>query len=168
MKTCLISIALASATVFLPQAANATISKMTVGVTSNLAFKTTTDTFLGQIVTPNNGSATIIRLTGTFNGFNIAGLSPYASADNQFYSTSPYASYSGISFTANSIDYNLYSNSGLFLTNSITDPSGFGAGALPIIMLKTGPVPEAATFGLMLAGVSLLGALLSLRNHSRP
>lgn len=143
------------ATTLIPQAASA--------VTYSFAFTTATDTASGRFTTVAGAPSGITSITGKFDGFTITGLSPYASADNVLQAATPFATYSGISFTANAVNYNLYGNGGGFLTNSVTDPGGYGTGSLALTSLNVAAVPEPATWGLMITGVAMTGFAMRRR-----
>lgn len=125
--------------------------------TYDFTFTTSVDTAAGQFTTVAAAPSMISAISGTFDGAAITGLSPYASADNILQASYPFASFSGISFTANNIDYNLYGNGPAFLTNSVTDPTGTGTGALAVTSLSVNAIPEPAMSALMIVGIAITG-----------
>jgi hypothetical protein len=87
--------------------------------------------------------------------FDITGLSPYASADQQFSPTFPFADYSGVSFsTAGGGDYNFASiGSSMYLVSQVGDPQGIEqVQGVTLINPTVTAVPEPGSITMMLAG----------------
>ncbi len=98
--------------------------------------------------------------------FNITGLSPYASADQQFSPTFPYVDYSGLSFsTLGGGNYNFATVSGnLWLVSSVGDPAGVEqTQGVTVINPTVTVVPEPANAALLLAGLLSLGVMARRR-----
>ncbi len=119
------------------------------------------DSAVGQLITGYTGPVyTVTGISGTINGLAITGLSPYAAADQQLFTASPYADFSGISFTAqNGVDYN-WSNYGSALggiANSVSDPGGYGSYQAVITSSSVSAVPELSTWVMLLTGFAGLG-----------
>jgi PEP-CTERM motif-containing protein len=111
----------------------------------------------GMITTDSNGHATDI--SGLVNGTDpITGLSTYAAADNDLYSTGAWVTFQGVSFsTATLGDFNFY-NSGLGyygLLSSITAINGYPDGVS--FAANVAPVPEPVTWVMMLLGFAAAG-----------
>ncbi|MGO8738765.1 PEP-CTERM sorting domain-containing protein [Rhodoblastus sp.] len=134
------------------------------------------DVAAGQLDAVSNGSTyTITSISGTWEGTTnsgtISGLSSYAGADQLLYPTAPYADFSGISFTVNSVSYN-WSNYAVGTTSALggiavstLDPNGYGAYQIGIATVTVTAVPEAATWLMMLGGFSALGLIGSRRKN---
>jgi len=128
----------------------------------NFTFDDGIDMASGQLVT--TGSL-VTAISGTADGFAITGLSPYASSDNTVVSGSaPYFDLGGLSFSANGVDFNVYSSGGVeYMMNSVTDPGGYGSYAAALTTDTLTAVPEPATWALMLGGFGLAGTALRRR-----
>jgi hypothetical protein len=114
----------------------------------------------GTITTDSTGHA--IGITGLVNGTDpITGLSTYAGADNDLYVTGAWVTFGGLSFSSTTLgDFNFY-NSGRgsygFITSG-SNISGYADGR--VATAHVAPVPEPATWGLMIGGVGLVVAAL--------
>jgi hypothetical protein len=113
----------------------------------------------------------VTSITGTFDGYAITGLVSYAGNDNVFVpSGSPsYFDFQGLSFAANSIDYNLFydGSTGTYILDSGSNPGGYPTPSTPITFSAT-EVPEggASLLYLLLAGAGCFGAkFFSSRNR---
>jgi len=128
----------------------------------NFTFDDGVDLATGQLVTTG---ALVTAISGTLDGFAITGLSGWASADNTLVTpNAPYFDYAGLTFTAaNGIAYNVYTNGVGYMTNSVTDPGGYGVGALALTIETLTAVPEPFTWALMISGFGLAGAALRWR-----
>jgi hypothetical protein len=108
----------------------------------------------------------VLGLTGTFDTFNMTLVAPggYAGNDNHFISSgSPsYFDFTGLSFGANSIDYNLFydGSTGTYLIDSVSNSSGYPTPSTQVDFSAT-QVPEggAALLYLLLAGGACFGAM---------
>jgi len=111
----------------------------------------------------------VTGLTGTFDSSNMTllALNGYAGNDNHFFSSgSPsYFDFAGLSFEANSIDYNLAydAGAGTYILNSVSNPVGYLNPNTPIDF----SVPEggAALLYLLLAGGACFGTMFFSRNR---
>ena len=124
-------------------------------------FATTTGTTVTGI------SGWVIDADAGAGTFNITGLSPFASADQQFSPTFPFVDYSGLSFsTAGGGDYNFASVGGaLWLVSSVGDPAGIEqTQGVTLINPTVTAVPEPANAALLLAGVLGLGVMARRRS----
>ena len=120
----------------------------------------------GSITADSNGHATAIA--GLVDGTDpITGLSNYAGADNDLYATGAWVTFGGLSFSTWSLgDFNFY-NSGLGyygLLNSVTNSGGWADGA--VATANVAPVPEPATWAMMLLGFCGIGMVI--RRRSKP
>jgi hypothetical protein len=111
---------------------------------------------------------TVTAVSGTMNGFAVTGLSTYAGADQQFFAAGPvHFTVPGVSFaTSNGVLYNLtaYPNNADALTNSVTDPNGTGAGAMPALTsVSVAAVPLPSSGLLLLIGIGGLATLRRVR-----
>ena len=147
----------------------------------NFDFVTTSQTIASGTITTGgpfvSGIATVIAITGTFEGFSITGLLPNNtegfSTDNLLYSTTPYVDLGGIIFgTANdSTVANLYFNNGTNVAFSCTktiDLAGEcyeGSPYTPDIAgtLEITRAPESSTISLL--GVGIFGLALLRRKR---
>ena len=112
---------------------------------------------------------TVTAVSGTMDGLAVTGLSPYASADQQFFAAGPvHFTVPGVSFaTSGGVLYNLtaYPNNADAVTNSVTDPFGSGVGVMPSLKnVSISAVPLPASGSLMLIGI---GALWMVRRGRR-
>lgn len=112
-------------------------------------------------------------ISGFRNGVAITGLSTYSLADNAVSAVAPFVTTGGISYTITGGQiFNLYRIGSAYReTNSITDPAGTGVGPSNVFLIaaaraeiSAGPVPEPATWALMLIGFGMVGYGL---RHSR-
>jgi hypothetical protein len=173
--------ALALAPVVAGTAANATV--LYSFSYSTLPDATISASGFGTFTTPDGGTSpfTVTGITGgeTYNGIGdtITGpVSPYAGADNLlYYPGPPFVDFPGISFsTISSGDFNLYydpSNLGSWVLSSFNAPVGYPNGLSPIDLQVTqlasvAPVPEPATWAMMLLGFCGLGFLAYRRRSS--
>lgn len=106
--------------------------------------------------------STAISASGTIDGFTITGLSSYAGSDQQLFVGGPvFFTVPGLSFVANNgVAYNLtaYPDNANRITNSISDPGGFGTpipSALTSITVSAVPIP--ASISLLLLALGMLG-----------
>ena len=117
-----------------------------------------------------NASDVVTAISGSFDSYAITGLTGYASADQQLYPTvSPYADFSGISFTAiNGVSYNWSNYPGVTggIANSLSDPGGYGAYNTHFTSVSVSAVPEVSTWAMMLAGFACLGFVGYRRNKA--
>lgn len=112
------------------------------------------------ITTNSTGHAT--GISGLVDGTDpITGLSTYAGADNNLYSTGAWVTFGGLSFSTTSLgDFNFY-DSGLGyygLLSSKTDINGYPDGQ--IATAHVAPVPEPSTWVMMLVGFGAAGAAM--------
>jgi hypothetical protein len=117
----------------------------------------------GIITTDATGHATAI--SGLVNGTNaITGLSTYAGADNALYGNGAWVTFAGVSFSTTSLgDFNFY-NSGLGyygLLSSRVNINGFPDGQTASLQVR--PVPEPATWAMMIVGFALTAIALRRR-----
>lgn len=154
--------ALALTTAGVAQAATYEIS-FTGTTASGDIFATTTGSTVtgiaGWVIDADAGAGT----------FAITGLSPYASADEQFSPTFPYVDYSGLSFsTVGGGDYNFASvGAALWLVSSVGDPAGVEqVQGVTLIHPTVTAVPEPMNLSLFLAGVLGL-SVVSRRRSAR-
>jgi hypothetical protein len=99
--------------------------------------------------------------------FTITGLSPFASADQQFNPAFPYVDFSGLSFsTVGGGDYNFADAGGghVYLVSSVLDPAGvLQAQGLTEVQPTVSLVPEPGNVSLLLAGMFCLAAVARRR-----
>lgn len=119
-------------------------------------------TIVDALITTNSaGHAT--GITGLVNGIDpITGLSTYAGADNNLYVTGAWVTFGGLSFSTRSLgDFNFYnSGSGYYgLLSSVRNINGYPDGVPTTTALVT-PVPEPATWAMMLLGFCGAGAVM--------
>ena len=112
----------------------------------------------------------VTSITGTFDGNPITGLVSYAGNDNVFISSgSPsYFDFDGLSFAANSIDYNLFydGSTGTYILNSVSNPVGYPTPSTLITFSASVPEGGSSLLYLLLAGAGCFGAIfLSPRNR---
>ncbi len=127
------------------------------------------------------GAYAVTSISGTRNGVAITGLTDYAGDDNQVYTTFPSLDYPGLAFLVGGSAFNVYYDT----TDGPASPGdpyacGFAGyceigpgvpgtsgldGPDPInpIAFTLTPVPEPATWALMLAGFGGLGVALRRR-----
>lgn len=109
-----------------------------------------------------NGSGHATGISGLVNGADpIIGLSNYAGADNNLYVTGAWVTFGGLSFSTTSLgDFNFYnSGSGYYgLLSSDRDINGYPDGV--VATAHVAPVPEPATWAMMLLGFCVVGAAL--------
>ena len=108
----------------------------------------------------------IIGLVGTFTNasdvnysMTLLPVSGYAQNDNRFSGTAPYFDFSGASFEAGSVDYNLfYQSPGTYILDSVSNPTGQPTPNTPITFSAT-DVPEGGSslLYLLLAGGTCFG-----------
>ena len=156
-KLTLISLAIATALAISPAAFaqnwNFTFTGTGLGPDATATSSGTLDV-VGGVVT---------GLTGTFDSYSMAlvALGGYAGNDNHFISSgSPsYFDFAGLSFAANSIDYNLFydGSTGTYILNSASNPAGY---TTPSTLIDFS-VPEGgeALLYLLLAGGACFGAM---------
>jgi hypothetical protein len=127
--------------------------------------------FVDALVT-TNGSGHAIGISGLVNASNsITGLSSYAGADNNLYITGAWVTFGGLSFSTTSLgDFNFYnSGSGYYgLLSSDRDINGYPDGV--VATAHVAPVPEPATWAMMLVGFGVVGAAMrrTRRKQSLP
>jgi hypothetical protein len=119
----------------------------------------------GAPITSISGSLTDANVgAGTFT---VTGLSSYASADNQLGATSPWVTYSGLSFTTDTGgSFNLFDNNGTYqLLTSLLNAGGYAdATGSTNLQMTVSVVPEPGALALMAAG--LLGLFGVSRRRS--
>jgi len=115
----------------------------------------------------------VTSLTGTFDGstMSLLGVNGYAGNDNVFNSSgSPsYFDFSGLSFEANGIDYNLFydGSTGTYLIDRVSNPVGYPNPSTQVTFSAQLPEGGAAFLYLLLAGATCFGVMfLSSRNRS--
>jgi len=126
----------------------------------------------GSLTTATAAPSLVTGITGTADGQAITGLSSFASADNQLFATTPFFDFSGLSFLANGVAYNVYGSGGLgYLFTSTEYPSG-SAPDTAADLLSTNrvtlrsSVPEPATWAMMLMGFGAIGAAVRRRTRT--
>ena len=123
----------------------------------NFNFAVGNVTAAGTITTDTTGHATWI--TGLVNATDpITGLSSYAGADNNLYSTGAWVTFGGLSFSTASVgDFNLYnSGQGYYgFLSSVTNSSGTADGRFATANIAA--VPEPTTWAMMLIGFAGIG-----------
>lgn len=112
----------------------------------------------GSLTVGNNGLVT--AATGTINGFNILGVTSYASADNILYDGSVGAllDFSGLSFLTSGGSFAIgNTGAGSYgITDSVNNANGYCCGVAPV-NLNVAAVPEPATWAMMLMGFGAIG-----------
>lgn len=118
------------------------------------------------ITTNAAGHAT--GISGLVNGSDpITSLSSYAGADNNLYITGAWVTFGGLSFSTTSLgDFNFYnSGSGYYgLLSSRRDINGYADGVIATAQLA--PVPEPATWAVMLIGFVGIGMTMRRRRRT--
>jgi hypothetical protein len=115
---------------------------------------------------------TATAISGLINGNAITGLSPYASADQQFFAAGPvYFTVGGLSFSdTTNVSYNFTSfpDNANRITNTTIDPEGDGDPTpYALTSISVTAVPEPATWAMMLVGFGMIGfGLRSRRKQS--
>jgi hypothetical protein len=90
----------------------------------------------------------VTGISGTQNGFSMTLLDvgAYAGNDNDIYSSVPYLDGSGVSFSADGIDYNIFynvvSDDGYFEANSVSNPLGAPTPVSPLTSFRSRPHPS--------------------------
>jgi hypothetical protein len=120
----------------------------------------------GVTVQQNGRDAQMITgITGTYNGSAITGLASVTGSDNFYYLTGKFVSGNGLGFvTAAGTNANLFDSAGQYRINT-TNPfqSGFvTATSSP----AASAVPETATWGMMITGFGMMGAVLRTRRRN--
>ena len=123
----------------------------------------------GTLATTNTlvgGYYTVTGLSGTQDGFAMSLLGPgvFASNDNLFSPNSPYFDFSGVSYVANGVDYNLFNN-GAGVIRDCTSCNGYSTDGTAVTFSAT---PAAATpepGSLFLLGSGLLGGIPVMRRR---
>jgi hypothetical protein len=120
------------------------------------------------ITTNSAGHATAI--SGFVNDTDpITGLSSYAGADNDLYVTGAWVTFGGLSFSTTSLgDFNFYnSGQGYYgLISSDVDANGYPDGISATAHVA--PVPEPATWIMMLVGFGAAGAAMRRAKSGLP
>lgn len=127
-------------------------------------------TYSGSLQVTTDSSGHVTNITGTANGNSILALSTYASADNMFYSTPSYVSFSGLSFSTALNTFGI-GNTGLGdygITDILSNPSGACCGTHPLELTVTQAVPEPATWAMMLLGFGAIGVAMGRRRQNSP
>ena len=123
------------------------------------ALVTGNGSFSVNALVTTNASGHATGISGFVNGSDpITGLSTYAGADNNLYATLAWVTFGGLSFSTTSLgDFNFYnSGSGYYgLLSSRTDINGYPDGV--VATAHVAPVPEPATWALMLLGIGAIG-----------
>jgi hypothetical protein len=116
-------------------------------------------------VTPDSA---LTGITGSIDAEPITGLSSYGPSDNIITYGAPHIDYNGFAFTIAGDAFNIYYNNipndgapiGIYLLQQSIDPDpdtspSFGE---PITFTTSVPVPEPATWAMMIVGLGLAGA----------
>jgi len=127
----------------------------------------------GMFTTAGAASATptlVTSMTGTLGGNAITLLAPgaypsIAVNDNLFSTTAPYFTFSGLSFAAGGFNYNLYSQGSVQLCGRTAACGNATSFSNFTITDVTSPVPEPATWAMMLLGFGLVGYVLRTRRQ---
>jgi hypothetical protein len=127
----------------------------------------------GTFTTAGAASATptlVTAMTGTMGGNAITLLAPGAYPtgapnDNLFSTAAPYFSFSGLSFAANGLNYNLYSQGGVRLCGQTVGCQNAAQFSGLTVSEVTSPVPEPATWAMMLLGFGLVGYVMRSRRQ---
>ncbi|MBW0006807.1 MAG: PEPxxWA-CTERM sorting domain-containing protein [Sphingomonas sp.] len=121
---------------------------------------------LGSVTTDSAGHATSIY--GLVNGTDpITGLSTYAGADNNLYSTGAWVTFGGLSFSSMSLgDFNFYnSGQGYYgFLSSRKDTNGFADGV--VATAHVAAVPEPTTWAMMMLGFAAVGGVMRRQKRS--
>jgi hypothetical protein len=134
----------------------------------DFSFSDGADSASGVLTTAPGGSPdTVIGISGYLDGQLITGLSPYAGADQLLYDGAPFVDFSGVSFNAGGVSYNVYNWNGAdWLLKSTVDPVGYPQNGTELISGTVSSAPEPGTWALMVIGIGMAGA--ALRRRPRP
>jgi hypothetical protein len=127
-------------------------------------------TYSGALQVTTDASGHVTFISGTADGQAVTGLSNYASADNIFYSTPSYVSFSGLSFSTLLNTFGI-GNTGLGdygITDLLSNPGGLCCGTHPLSLTVTAAaVPEPATWAMMLVGFGGIGFAMRRKNGAQ-
>jgi hypothetical protein len=143
--------------------ADAAVYSVSYGIngSSYVGTWTTTDTANA------GGFYTVTSMSGTQGGFGatLLGAGVFAGNDNLVKLTVSNFTINGVSYSANGVNYNIYSLSNGTLSGCVSE-----ACVLPItnfsIQLATAAVPEPATWAMMMLGFGAMGAALRSRRKA--
>lgn len=139
----------------------------------NYTFSYLAGTYNGSGTLTVDASGNVTGITGTANGSNILGLSNYASADNLLYDgsngTSAWLDFSGLSFSilGNSFGIGNTGAGDYGITDLVSNPAGTCCGSHPaeLNIAAVAPVPEPATWAMMLVGFAGIGFAMRARRR---
>ena len=114
--------------------------------------------FAGGTVT-TNAMGHAISISGLVNGTDtITGLSNYASADNDLYTTGAFVTFAGLSFSTAAVgSFNFFNNGNGYygFLSSVINANGYPDNR--IATAAVAPVPEPTTWYMMLVGFGAVG-----------